>query len=61
MSEQELQNKVYIVINASMFTYEQEILGVYSNKEKAKIKVADFVLSQSMEDTYLFIEEQEIK
>ena len=44
-----------------MFTYEQEILGVYSNKEKAKIKVADFVLSQSMEDTYLFIEEQEIK
>lgn len=61
MSEQELQNKVYIAMDTSEHTDEQAILGVYSTKEKAKIKIAEHVLSKEIDTSYLYIIEREIK
>lgn len=61
MSEQELQNKVYIAMDTSEHTDEQAILGVYTSKEKAKIKIAEYVLSKEIHTSYLYIVEETVK
>ena len=57
----EYKPKVHIVMYTYEHTGSESILGVFSNKDDAKMFIANFVLMNSVHTQYLEIVEREIE